>query len=388
MKKIIFIISFLTFFLLYSSLTEFYTLQSPYLISSDPIVLTTFPSSNLEYELFKSNLSFDFLNGGIFSYGFFENKTGRVGVGVEVFSDSIENEFITTIFDKSIKPVKFSGYFAKNFNRINAGISFKFFSINESYTDEESPFSNTKKELSSYELSPSFTIDFSENLKFDLSPEISILNVSSENLSNSVKSENPFGFGLKFRMKQYFYENFIGILFNFKSKSYAYQIIESGNFKGDIYNNGVDTLSVLFFVGLESFNYHSSYITGEYKKISYLNLIKYETGVEVISIDEINIFPKITIGTNFYLTNHFDLNVGFSGSYVVKNQKYPERLNPIVKTAYFDYDGRLGIMFKVENLKISLDFSKNLVNIPFIISGKTVDNISVNFGLSYFGYEY
>jgi len=63
-------------------------------------------------------------------------------------------------------------------------------------------------------------------------------------------------------------------------------------------------------------------------------------------------------------------------------------LNPSIKSSSFDYDGKIGFTFKVENLKISLDFSKNLINIPFIISGKEINNISLNFGLSYSGFEY
>ncbi|MEJ5306657.1 MAG: hypothetical protein WHV63_12080, partial [Ignavibacteria bacterium] len=121
MKKIFFILLFLGFLTLNSSLTEWATLQISPLISQDPVTFPKFITSNIQTEIFKSNLSFDFYDNGLFSYCFFENQTGRVGIGIEYFEDSLRDKFISTNFNKNIKPVKYSLFFAKNFDKINAG---------------------------------------------------------------------------------------------------------------------------------------------------------------------------------------------------------------------------------------------------------------------------
>ncbi len=388
MKKTVFILLFFVFLTLNSSLTEWATLQNSPFISKDPISFTKFTTSNLETEIFKSNLSFDFYNGGIFSYCFFENQTGRLGFGIEYYDDSLRDNFIFKNLNKSVKPVNYSIFFAKNFEKINAGGNLKFYYFDEYYNDLDSPFSNTKISFSDIKLSPSLSFLLIDGLDIDITGNLTFISVGSENLSNIVKSSNPFGYGVDFRIKQNINENFVGILFNYKNKIFGYQVIESGNVSGDVYLDKVDTLSVLIFSGIESFNYHNTYISGEYKKITYHSRTIYFSAAEVNSKKTVTYFPKISIGSNFYLTQFLDLNVGFTG--YLKNiiDDLSPNLNPSIKSSSFDYDGKIGFTFKVENLKISLDFSKNLINIPFIISGKEINNISLNFGLSYSGFEY
>ncbi|MEO0280848.1 MAG: hypothetical protein ABIN05_00685 [candidate division WOR-3 bacterium] len=388
MKKNIFILLFLVFLTLNSSLTEWATLQISPLISKDPITFSKFITTDLQTEIFKSNLSFDFYNGGIFSYCFFENQTGRIGFGIEFYSDSLRDKFIFTNFNKIIKPVNYSLFFAKNFDRINAGTGFTFFYFDENYTDINSPFSNTKISLSDFKISPSLSFLFFDGIDIDLAGNISLISISSEKLSTITKTSNPFGYGADLRIKQKFNENFIGILFTYKNKSFGYQEIESGNVSGDVYIDRVDTLLFNIFAGIESFNYHNTYISGEYKKVVYHSKTIYFSSAEINSRKTFTYFPKVSIGSNFYITQSLDLNVGFSGSFNNVVEDFSPNLNPSIKNSNFNYDGKIGLTFKFENLKISLDFSKNLINIPFIISGKEIENISMNFGLSYSGFEF
>ncbi|HAF07628.1 MAG: hypothetical protein XD76_1224 [candidate division TA06 bacterium 32_111] len=388
MKNIFFILLFFLFLLLNSSLTEWATLQNSPFISKDPISFTKFTTSNLETEIFKSNLSFDFYNGSIFSYCFFENQIGRLGFGVEYYEDSLRDKFISTNLNKSVKPVNYSLFFAKNFDRINAGGGVKFYYFDEYYNDLNSPFSNTKISFSDIKFSPSLSFLLINDLDIDVTGNLTFLSVGSENLSNIVKTSNPFGYGVDLRIKQNFIENFVGFLLNYKNKTFGYQVIEIGNVSGDVYLDEVDTLNLTIFAGIESFNYHSTYISGEYQKITYHSRTIYFSSAEVNSKKTVTYFPKFSIGSNFYLTNFLDLNVGFTGYLKDVVDYLSPELNPSIKNSNFYYDGKIGFTFKVENLKISLDFSKNLINIPFIISGKEIDNISVNFGLSYSGYEY
>ncbi|MEJ5172072.1 MAG: hypothetical protein WHU10_13885, partial [Fimbriimonadales bacterium] len=133
---------------------------------------------------------------------------------------------------------------------------------------------------------------------------------------------------------------------------------------------------------------HNTYISGEYKKVVYNSKTTYLSSAEINSRKTFTYFPKVSMGSNFYITQFLDLNVGFSGAFKSVIEDLSPNLNPSLKNSNFEYDGKIGLTFKFENLKISLDFSKNLINIPFIISGKEIENISMNLGLSYSGFEF
>lgn len=342
----------------------------------------------LESEALKTDVSFDYLNSNILTLASFESEYGRFGIRITKIQNFDRDTFLSEISGKDIYPVDLGFIVAKKTKNISFGLSLFGYIFNEYLEDAVSPFNNTILNISDFNIHPSLSFDLTEMLLLDISGNISILSIEADDVNRIIKANSPIGFCINGKITQNLSENIISVSGLYSSKPYAYEEMSQGDVSGDIYYKGIDSLKVSILVGMKTFSYMKSYLSANYLQKTDTDKTIYNTGSESVEKNTLTKLPEITAGFSFYANKHLSINVGVSGAWYSEKSEQPPLLTPIVSTSGFETDFRTGVVFNIDNLSLAFDFSKNIFDGPYLLTGNPLGDIDLNFGISYSGYEY
>ncbi len=388
MKKGLFVLFVLSSVVLFSSISEWNSLNIDPLLTNDPYSYLTYSGSMIEADQFKTITSFDYMNDKINALGMFDNYWGRLGIFIDRESVDMRDSIIKNIVGRDVVPTILGITGGRKVNNFGFGFLISGYRMDEYLTDQTSPYNNTTLSFSNFNLNPSITVNINEILSLDLSGGVSVLSLNSDDVNRVLKVNSPVGYNLHGRVTQSFSENKVILSAKYTNNPFGYEELQQGDVSGDIYLNTADTLAVQVLLSIESFSYVSTYLSALYEQNAKTSKLTFVTGSQSEEIISVAKLPEIATGFSFYVNKFISLNIGVSGCWFNSKIEKAPLLSPIQQTSGFESDFRTGIILSFDNLRIAFDMSKEIVNAPFIISGNSINGLDMNVGISYTGYEF
>ncbi|MGE3063761.1 MAG: hypothetical protein AB7T10_09060 [bacterium] len=388
MKKFIFVIIVLSSSILFASISEWNSLKIDPTMTDDPNSFLTYPSSLIESEQFKAIASVDYYNSQVNALALFDNYWGRLGVYVERTQNILRDSMIKNISGRDIVPVILGISAGKKVKNFNFGIAFAGYKIDEYLKDRISPYNNTTLNMSEFCINPSITMIINDMLAIDFAGDVTILSAGSDDVNRIIKAASPLGYKLSGRITQLFAENKITVSAKYSKNPYGLEEFQQGETSGDVELNSEDSLSVKVLLSFESFSYVSAYLSAAYEQSVSYSKLSFVTGSESEERVTISKFPVLSTGFAFYVNKIVSLNAGVSGCWKSVVVEDAPLLSPVMQTAGFEYDMRTGVVLSFDNLRIAFDLSKEIFEIPYILSGNAINDLDMNIGISYTGYEF
>ncbi len=385
-KTIIFLILFLFIILINGSIISWNILnQDPFQVYSLSSVYT-YPSVLLDNSGLKQEILFDYYSNTNF-YGSLQGEYGKIGVFIIYDKDTLLNNLIFDILSKNIEPVKLGILLAKKNDKMGFGIRLLGYNLTNSYIDLNSISNTVDEKLMTMEINPSVSLYISQKIIIEMSPNIIIRDCQYEDYNIINKVEDKISYQISGRIINFINNNTIIVYANYSSKPYSYSETSKSTDLSENYLVKNDSLKIGLLTQFEEFNYIKSYFGINFEKIDLSTNIEYSNGSIVEEKYNRAVLPSINSGLKFYINDNFEFNAGIAASWIKENNKSGLLLIEQTNSS-FDLNYNFGFDLLYNDLKIDFGFSKNIIQIPYFITGEALNNIEIQFGISYSGFEF
>lgn len=356
--------------------------KSVYDISS----MTSYPTVLLDNRGLKQELLFDYTSSSINVIASMQGEYGRLGVFIEKNQNDLLTNYINNFTGKTVEPVILGVLAAKRMGPVDLGFILSGFSINDYNNDDLSIYDNINAEFSQITAGPSFAVVLPGNMLAEISPQFSLRTAVYEDYITSIQSSGSFGYAVNGRLMQDISGNLFEIFAVYASQAYPYSITESN--QTDSYYNRKDSLNIGFIAYFKTFSYVTSYFGMEYSNTSVFDSLTYYNGSDSKQKITETIMPQVNAGIDVNLNRFVYVQFGVCGKWLRHEEQMSPNLNPVLSESGFDWDYVLGLQLNYNSFNVDIGFQKNIIRLPYIISGKMFDDSSIRFGVSYNGFEY
>lgn len=388
MKKY-FLLSLILFSIIFvhSSITKWSVLnQDPYQVW-DISSIYAYPSAMLDAEALKADILFDYYPSNLHSLVSFQNESGRIGLFLYRSYDPMTDSLFLNISGRNNTPVYMGIVGAKRVKNTSVGMAVSGFTVNESYTDDNSQ-NNVTFNMSEIVLTPSVSINLLKAYTIEVAPDIIVKSGSYSDFEYLNEVGGTIGYRAKGRIIQHLSENDIIVFGSYSSIPYSYTQTAVDETSNNAYNLTSDSLRAGIIFSVNSFTYIKPVISAVYEKKSVSRETVFSSGSTVESNFSTTTMPQIGAGAEFFATKRITLSAGANAKWITDEAQLSPSLSPVVKSASFAWDFRTGVAFTFENLSIHFDFSKEFVQMPYFITGDILSNADIGLGIRFSGYEY
>ncbi len=386
-KKIFFILFLLSLYLfIVGSGTYWNTLnQNPFSIY-DISSITVYPTVMLDDVGLKQEIVFDYSSDYVNFIGSIQGEYGRIGLFIYKSEDNYLQSYLQQFTNRIIDPIIIGTFAGKKIGKVNIAIGAKGFMVKDYTVDDLSVYDNINADFSQIQLNPSFSVQLPGNIIAEISPEIILRSGNYEDYIKTVESENNIGYSVNGRVIQNISGNNIQVFAHYSSQPCSYILTE--NDQTDNYFSKKDSLEIGLLLCLETFNYINSYVGINYVNTVLFDSLRYYNGSDSKNRQTVTIFPETNFGFDVFINRHISLQFGVKGQWINSIEELSPSLNPQKNETSFSWDYLLGTRLKYNNFIIDFGFGKNILSIPFILSGNTLADSEIRFGVSYNGFEY
>ncbi len=373
---------------IYGSITKWNTLkQDPFQIYS-LTSLYNYSSAMMDDDGLNEEIIFDYISNNIYFYGSLQGTYGKIGVYFINVEDTMYENLLMNTLGKIYPFYQYGIILGKKSKNINIAIDLGGFSIDNSYTDLNSSYSDITSKVSLIKIHPSVSIFFSNNVEMDIAPEFNIQDVVYEDYRIINEKYGKLSYNISGRIINFVNDNKFVLYTYYSKKSYSYDEIVKSPEMTDRYENYDDSLKIGFIAQIESFNYIKSYFDLHYIKTDYSNIITYSNSASDETKKTITKFPSFSSGFNIYVFKNVYFNTGIETCIEKTDTKSGLELNEETINSSFNFDYMFGVSLDYNDFQMNIGFTKNIIQLPYIISGNQMNNVDISFGLSYKGFEF
>lgn len=388
MKKY-FLLSLILFSIIFvhSSITKWSVLnQDPYQVW-DISSIYAYPSTMLDAEALKADILFDYYPSNIHTLVSFRNESGRIGLFLYRSYDPMADSLFLNISGRNNTPVYMGIIGAKRVRNTSVGVAISGFTINESYTDDNSQ-NSVSFNMNEINITPSVSMDILKTYTIEVAPDIIVKSGNYSDFEYLNELGGVIGYRIKGRIVQHILENDIIVFGSYSSIPYSYTQTAVDETADNTFNVTSDSLRAGLIFTMNSFTYVKPVISAMYEKKSVYRETLFSTGSTTESNSSATVMPQIGMGAEFFATKRITFSAGANAKWVTNEVQSSPSLSPVTKTGSFEWDFRTGISFTFENLEINLDLSKEFVQMPYFITGNMLPGTNIGLGIRFSGYEY